>query len=78
MFIISVHDGQQKLNLRHNEKDIKWVGRTAGNSESEGNDGRYQDWYKFGEQEGKCYRFQGLQCCQSTRMPPSIAGLMSD
>jgi len=52
MFIISVHDGQQKLNLRHNEKDIKWVGRTAGNSGSEGNDGRYQDWYKFGEQEG--------------------------
>jgi len=56
-----VHNGQQKPNLRHKKRRVKWTGRPAGSSGSRGDDGRCQDWYRYGEIEEKRSRFLGQQ-----------------
>jgi len=51
------NNSYQKPNLRHNKREVKGLGRTAGNSRSCGDDGRCQDWYKLRELEGESSRF---------------------
>jgi len=46
-----VHNGQQKPNLRHKKRGVKWIGMPAGSSWSSGDDGWYQDWYRYGDME---------------------------
>jgi len=46
-----VQNGQQKPNLRRRKRGVEWSGRPAGSSGSRGDDGRYQDWYRYGEME---------------------------
>ena len=39
------------------ERGYKWSGRPAGSSGSRDDDGRCQDWYRYGEIEGESSRF---------------------
>jgi len=56
-----VHNGQQKPNLRRKKRRVKWTGRPAGSSGSRGDDGRCQDWYRYGEIEEERSSFLGQQ-----------------
>jgi len=44
-----VHNGQQNPSVRRKKRGVKWTGRPAGSSGSYGDDGRYLDWYRYGE-----------------------------
>ena len=36
-----MHSGQQKPNTKYKKKGVKWIGKPAGNSGFQGDDGRY-------------------------------------
>jgi len=49
----------KKPNLRRKERGVKWIGRPAGSSGSWGDDGRCQDWYRYGEMRARVPNFTG-------------------
>ena len=50
IYFINAQSGQQKPSLRRKKRGVKWIGRPAGD------DGKYQEWYRYGEVEGEIGR----------------------